>query len=493
MVRENLEKQEFYSWIIEDSDTVTKKIDVTLLKYGESGIPQEIIGFFVNEDLKIGEYTELTLRYKGEKYKGLVKCIKPHGQMKIYLDKILFQKLLTDELYKNNARLQFSNIDTGEYELIVLPEECDEKILDDESDLYQLRYNGEGPIFKAVKVTKKDFSVFELLRKYKKGKLILNVDFQRREVWKRKQKCELIESVLMGLPLPVFYFKQLEDADYVVVDGKQRLTALFEYLDDKFSLRGLKILEQLNGKKFSQLTDDLAIYQTQLEDYQVYSHVILPPTPDKILFDIFDRVNRGGTQLNKMEIRNALYHGKGLNMLIAVTETEAFRRATSIDYKKDFRMKGVYLMTRSASYNLYFSHKLEKNKKPYQLTADTDDLQGVALTYLNNLSEEELEQYEQKIVFDLKRIYDILGPNAFRKEFDSSKPINMNMFETLMYFMMIIRDRKLRFDNETLKEKILDAVRDDQYASNIGNRQDSIEKIMARFSAMNDLAERICI
>ena len=76
------------------------------------------------------------------------------------------------------------------------------------------------PIFESVRVTKKDFSVYELYRKYKKGQLRLDVDFQRRKVWEPKQKSELIESILMGLPLPIFYFKQQTNSDYVVVDGE---------------------------------------------------------------------------------------------------------------------------------------------------------------------------------------------------------------------------------------------------------------------------------
>lgn len=177
-----------------------------------------------------------------------------------------------------------------------------------------MEYDGEpnSNVFKEVRVTKKDFSIYELLRKYKQDKLILGVSFQRRKVWDEKQKCELIESILMGLPLPIFYFKQLDNSRYVVVDGKQRLSALFEYLSNEFALKNLKILDFLNTKKFKDLEDTLGIYQSQLEDFQIYSHVILPPTPDKILFDIFDRVNRGGTRLNKQEIRNALYQGKGM-------------------------------------------------------------------------------------------------------------------------------------------------------------------------------------
>ena len=176
--------------------------------------------------------------------------------------------------------------------------------IENTDELYNLGYssNKEGrPIYENVKVTKKDFSIFELFRKFKAGKLILEVDFQRNVVWNNKQQSELIESILMGLPLPIFYFKQQDNSTYVVVDGKQRLSTLFLFLDNGFQLKNLKILDFLNGKKFKDLDNQYGIYQSQLEDYQVYSHVILPPTPDRIVFDIFERVNRGGTQLNKQE------------------------------------------------------------------------------------------------------------------------------------------------------------------------------------------------
>ena len=161
-----------------------------------------------------------------------------------------------------------------------------------------------------IKIEKGFYTVFELKRKFnsKNKRIILDSDFQRDDVWGKEKKCELIESVLMGLPLPIFYFNQDKYGRLIVVDGRQRLTALFEFMDDKITLRKLKILSELNDKKFSQLSPVLA---GRIEDYQIQAHVILPPTPDRIKFDIFDRVNRGGMQLNKQEIRNALYQGSG--------------------------------------------------------------------------------------------------------------------------------------------------------------------------------------
>ncbi len=473
-----------------DDNFAEKKIDTTLMDYGMSIIPQDISPFFLHEKLQMGDQIKLTLEYGSFTYEGSIQKIRPGGQMRMRYETALKKHLEENPVYGLGAMIQFWRQDKNKYRIYVVQGD-EEIVLDDEMDLNELRYDGENPIFERVSVTKKDFSVYELSRRYEKKKLIVEVGFQRREVWKMKQKNELVESVLMGLPLPVIYLKQQEDASYVVVDGKQRLSALFSYMRGDFALTGLKILTELNGKKFDQLEDNLSIYQSQLEDYQLSAHVILPPTPDEILFDIFDRVNRGGTQLNKMEIRNAIYNGRGLDTLIAITKTGEFESATRILYRKDIRMKGLYLLTRSAAFNLHYSGKMA-GKDGYKFRGDMDDLQGRALRYLNALSENALTDYKNETVKDLRRIYEVLGPNAFRKEFDESKPINMNMFETLMYFMMKVREREFLFTGEELKNKILDKLKEEEYAQNIGARKDSLEKMNARFAVMDDLIEEVC-
>lgn len=367
----------------------------------------------------------------------------------------------------------------------------DEILLENEEELNDLEYagNDEKPLFETVRVTKKDFSVYELFRKYKKQQLILEVNFQRNAVWGYKQKCELIESIFMGLPLPIFYFKQQNNSTYVVVDGKQRLSTLFEFLNNGFSLKYLKILTFLNGKKFQDLTEELGIYQSQLEDYQVYSHVILPPTPDKILFDIFDRVNRGGTKLNKQEIRNALYHGRGLNMITSITETEIFEEATRIEHKKDSRMKGSYLITRFLSFYLLFNGLLFKDGGKYEYTGDLDDLIEVSLIQLNRTLLEELEQLRKMTLNCLKMSSEILGRGAFRREANESKPINMNIFETTLYFMTLVKEEKMPY--ERIKAGLQGVIKSEKYLEYIGNSRDNVGKVNGRFGLMEQLFKEI--
>ena len=369
--------------------------------------------------------------------------------------------------------------------------EEDGVVIENAEELEQLEYSGDSgiPVFQQIRLTKKDFSVFELHRKYKTGKLILDVDFQRGNVWKPKQKCELIESILMGLPLPIFYLKQEDNATYIVVDGKQRLSALFQFLDNGFALKNLRILPFLNGVRYQDLTGKLGIYQSQLEDYQVYSHVILPPTPDKILFDIFDRVNRGGTQLNKQEIRNALYHGNGLKMIRRVTESEAFRAATRIDCAKDSRMRGSYLLTRFLAFYLLMNGIVSDTEKKREYSGDVDELIVNALKYLNRSPKDILEKYERMLEEELEAAHMIFGDGAFRKELKTWNPINMNIFETTMYALTLIRDP------EKYKKRIYSGIEEiinsAEFLVYIGDGRDSAGKVSGRFSMMRKLAEEI--
>ncbi len=127
-------------------------------------------------------------------------------------------------------------------------DEDDEIILENEEE--QLHTNSSSDSesvypMKTIKVDKGFFTAFELKRKYDKkpSLVVLDSDFQRKSVWTIQQKRELVESVLMGLPLPIFYFNEDKKGRLIVIDGRQRLTALFEFMDNKFSLDRLKILD----------------------------------------------------------------------------------------------------------------------------------------------------------------------------------------------------------------------------------------------------------
>ena len=351
-------------------------------------------------------------------------------------------------------------------------------------DTEDLRFKPIGE----VRVTKKDYSVYELYRKYKKEhqKLYLDVSFQRNRVWTNRQKNELIESILLGLPLPIFYFKQESDASLSVIDGKQRLSAIFSFINDEYKLKGLKILKFINGKKYSDLIDEFAVYQTQLEDYQLYSHVIMPPTPDRYIFEIFGRVNKAGTKLNKQEIRNAMYHGPGMELIKRLAESDVFERTTGISFKKDKRMKNQYMLTRFISFYFLRNEMLmrEVNGKyiTYVYDGQMDYLLEKGIRRLNAFSTDDLLKFEEVIIRALELADKTLGRRAFRRYAIDSNPLNQILFEIEMYcFTKSIEENCLQ-NNTDIAGRLIRAAKDKKFNEYLDRSRDNKSDVNNRFN-----------
>ena len=352
------------------------------------------------------------------------------------------------------------------------------------------------------------FSVFELKRKYdrtkkqrnnknaflnedRRNQIILDSDFQREVVWKPKQQSELIESVLMGLPIPIMYLYEDKFANLVVVDGRQRLTAFFEFLDEEFELTGLKILKNLNGKKFGKLDP---VYQSKLEDYQLITQIIKPPTPDSVIFNVFDRVNRGGTSLNNQEMRNALYQGNSTKLLDIISKSQEFKDATGKSLQAK-RMKDKYLILRAIAFYLWSDKKLiSKNKEIVEYKGDIDELLGKTMEYLNFISEEKLEEISNKFNRGMINASRILGEDAFRlkKISDGRKsPINMNVFEGVVYVMITLNNRDGL--DELVKERYYSLITDNKFLDNIANHRDSVSKFETRRDIIIDKFKEVIL
>lgn len=283
-----------------------------------------------------------------------------------------------------------------------------------------------------IKVERDQYSIFELNRKFEKNQLILDPDFQREAVWKKDQQSELIETVLMGIPLPIFYLNETKEGKLVVVDGKQRLTTFFAFIKNEFKLKNLKILRKCNGTYFRDLEGKL---QANLEDFQIIAQVIKPPTPDRIMFDIFDRVNRGGTSLNNQEMRNALYQGKSTELIQVLIKSEIFNVVTCNSINST-RMKDRYLILRFISF--YFLNEgilVDENNNIVEYKNDIDEFLGKTMEFLNKRTDDEIKFIINKFEKSMLNNLLIFEDNAFRRlpNGDRKKPINMILFDAFGY------------------------------------------------------------
>lgn len=130
-----------------------------------------------------------------------------------------------------------------------------------------------------IRIEKSRMSLYEIKRRIERKDIETAPDFQRESVWRQKQKSELIESVLMGIPIPVFYFFEKKDGKIQIVDGKQRISTFMDFMNDQFDLKQLNIIKSIRGKKFSSLE---LIQQRKIEDYQIDAYIIQPPTPEQV-------------------------------------------------------------------------------------------------------------------------------------------------------------------------------------------------------------------
>ncbi len=304
-----------------------------------------------------------------------------------------------------------------------------------------------------VNIAPESASVFQLKRKLDKTPPLIKLDpdFQRHAVWSPKQKSELIESILMGIPLPLIYVKEDDKGVYIIVDGRQRLTTLFQFMSHEFPLQNLNVLKDLNGAYFSEMTKNGTKFdkyltqaqQSKIEDCPLTLHVIKPPTQDRVTFDLFDRVNRGGTRLNNQEMRNAIYQGAATKLLNKLVAFDSFKKATENAVKPD-RMKDKYLVLRLIGFYLWRKKQLlsvkEKGFPKVEYRSDLEDFLGKTMMFLNDQAGSEFcAQFPALFDKTMKACETVLGAGCFRlpKKGDGPRrPISMALFETVSYLII---------------------------------------------------------
>ncbi|CAM4087515.1 DUF262 domain-containing protein [Pseudoalteromonas ostreae] len=336
-----------------------------------------------------------------------------------------------------------------------------------------------------VRIAKDNYSVFELLRREDKGLLVLSPDFQRKEVWNEQRQSELIESILMGIPIPVIYLFENENGVRQIIDGKQRTTALKRFIQNKYALKHLSMLPKLNGKYFRDIEP---VLQAKLEDYQINVYIIQPPTPEYVKFNIFERVNRGGMNLNKQEMRHALYQGKSTTLIKNLAESIEFKSATGGGVNND-RMRDRYLVLRFVAFYLYIQGKLPEK---VQFRSDIDSFLASVMKFINSTQSDNLiDEVRKWCLTGMQRVNEVIGPEAYRFEPKSKggnrRPINMGLFEMLTYAFCYVDPNKInRYEALELVKKYKKDIDSEGYFS---GSMDTLDFIRIRFDTARDIAK----
>lgn len=375
-----------------------------------------------------------------------------------------------------------------------------------------------------ISIDQKRIAMDVIIRRFEQGTLCLDPDFQRKEVWSDERKSRLIESLLLKIPIPMFYVSSNEDGDWTIVDGLQRLSTIRdfvlgrEYLADKINnadkkgcglhLIGLEFWTNLEGVTMNDLPTNL---YNRLCETELSFTIINPGTPEEVKRNIFKRINTGGIPLSSQEIRNALYGGKSTELLNELVEMPIFKKATGYSIKTE-RMEDKELVLRFVSF-------LIRNRLTYNKTVTTDEWLSDTMIILNALPALKTRECmkllaRKKIPIDqiqilpnevivsqfgkaMNRSIELFGNSAFRKSIPGYRraPINKALFETWGVLLLEMSEEKFQKFLRKKKEMYIDyeellhngkfivaISRDSTRVSSVQYRYSQIESLISKYS-----------
>jgi hypothetical protein len=330
-----------------------------------------------------------------------------------------------------------------------------------------------------VKVRTTPSTIGQIIYDLEDNFINLNTEFQRRpDLWKPWQKSRFIESLLLKLPIPAFYFNEKEENELEVIDGLQRISTIKGFvINQNFKLSHLEFLQEYNDCYFSDLP---STFQRRIKTFAITVYIIEKGTPDAVKYNIFKRVNTGGLKLTEQEIRHAINQGKPANLI-----ADLVRGEDDLDEHNQIRIRkkndsqsetlnatdsGVEFV--KATDNRIGTNRMEDrdfatrfvsfyliNYRNYEPNLDTFLNSGMAK--IRELDEIEISTLKKNFENSMRLAFDVFGNDAFRKRFNASdarKPINKALFEVLsVLFAQLNEQQRVRLmcRKTVFKEKFI--------------------------------------
>ena len=312
-------------------------------------------------------------------------------------------------------------------------------------------------------------TVYDVLRRIKRGQFVMNPDFQRDFVWDESKQSKLIESVIMRIPLPVLYLAEDDKGRMIVVDGLQRLSTFKRFVDHELRLK-LPDRPPLHGKRFRDLAPKL---QNRVEDCNLILYVIDQRVPEQARLDIFDRVN-SGVPLTRQQMRNSLYTGVATRFLRAEANTELFLDATGRSLRVS-TMRDREFVNRFCAFQI-----LELTE--YR---DMDQFLAAGLRTMNK-EPGLLEQLSADFRSSLKNNLHLFGKHAFRKHLpgqDNRSVLNASLWDVMSTGLARYSESRIRDRADSLREAFFSLMEDEEFVVAITYGPNDPKRVAYRFSA----------
>jgi len=322
-------------------------------------------------------------------------------------------------------------------------------------------------------------TVHDVLRRIDKGSFVMNPDFQRDFIWNDDKQSKLIESVLMRIPLPVFYFAEDNRGRMIVVDGLQRLSTFRRFVNNELKL-ALSVQEELNNKDFKSLSPKL---QNRVEDCNLVLYIIDSKVPERARLDIFKRVN-DGVPLTRQQMRNCLYMGTATRFLKEEALTNIFLRATGGSLKQP-TMRDREFVNRFCAFMLI---PLENYR------GDMDDFLASGLKKMNRSKEDDLEKLRCQFRIALTNNYTVFGRHAFRKHTKNQtgrSVVNASLWDVMSTGLARYSEDEVEAHKDKIKAAFFSLIDNEDFIKSITYGTNAIDRVRHRFAAAEKMFQEV--
>ena len=325
-------------------------------------------------------------------------------------------------------------------------------------------------------------TVHDVLRRIERGAFVMDPDFQRDFIWDPDKQSKLIESVVMRIPLPVFYLAEDDQEGLVVVDGLQRLATFQRFVNNELQLR-LEDRPELNRKTFEDLPSKL---KNRVEDCNLILYVIDAKVPEQARLDIFDRVN-SGVPLSRQQMRNCLYTGDATRFLRDESRTEAFLEAT-----------GHSLLTSTRGHGLMRDREFVNRFCAFQLLGlekygEMDKFLADSLREMNARSEI-LPALSSQFRTTLDNNFFLFGRHAFRKHEPGQAKrsgLNVSLWDVMSTGFSRYSPDVVQENANVAREAFYRLMGNEEFVDAITQGTHSINQVRRRFTMAGEMFKEV--
>ncbi len=333
-----------------------------------------------------------------------------------------------------------------------------------------------------IRVSTKHYSIRQVIDMIADNDIDLTPDFQRKFVWKKKQRSGLIESLLLGIPLPSFYFNEDNEGKLQVVDGVQRLNTIFNFMSyQNERLRFMTYLDDLKGLCFDELPP---VFRRRLKNSQIVAHVIDPQTPYRVKFDIFRRINTGGTPLSAQEIRHCMSGKTSRRFLTELASEPAFVEATGGVLVEHPRMADREVILRFIAFRMFALDDYAKHDGFDEFLSEV----SIELDRRDDGIHEKLRADFNCGMINCRQVF---GEYAFRKwpaDIETKNPINRGLFESWGTVLADYDSTSVLRAAEVIRTRARKMMADDaEFINSISSSTGTVRNVQTRFERVRGL------